>query len=123
VCIVADASVVGQKIVNAGRESPGPEGAGALQRPSAGRGRTVVTVRDEPTHLRVSCSGCEQTWYGIHRCHCPSCHVTLPDEEYFSRHRVGDDCVNPVKLGLYKHERSGCWEPRAQVVPPRRQAS
>jgi len=72
--------------------------------------------KDEPSWLSISCAGCGDRWYGIDRAHCTSCHRTFADADLFDCHRVEDDCVNPVRLGMVKHQKSGVWEPRATVT-------
>ena len=72
--------------------------------------------KDEPSWLSISCAGCGARWYGIDRAHCPACHRTFADADLFDRHRVDDECVNPVRLGMVKHQKTGVWEPRTTVT-------
>ena len=77
-------------------------------------------AKDEPSWLPLSCSGCGQRWYGIDRAHCASCHRTFGGTELFDQHRSDDACVNPVGLGMVKHQKSAIWELRPPAAPRRR---
>jgi hypothetical protein len=66
--------------------------------------------------LSIRCAGCANRWYGIERAHCTACHRTFADADLFDRHRVEHDCVNPVRLGMVKHQKTGVWEPRVTVA-------
>ena len=71
--------------------------------------------KDEPSWLSINCAGCGIRWYGIDRAHCSACHRTFAAADLFDRHRVDQACLNPVSLGMIKHQKTGVWEPRSTV--------
>jgi hypothetical protein len=64
-----------------------------------------------------SCSGCDNRWSGISRCHCAGCHRTFSGYVLFDGHRrdikgVGT-CIDPAGNDKLKFE-GGIWRSAAE---------
>lgn len=62
--------------------------------------------------MNHTCSGCDNTWTGLARCHCSSCHETFDNPALFDSHRKNGRCMKPVDLRMtWDHvSRSGLLE-------------
>ena len=65
----------------------------------------------------ITHGACGQSWTGLRRAHCPSCHITFNSDSAAEKHRVGKPgidrrCVDPASVGLIAVEQSWglCWQ-------------
>lgn len=50
--------------------------------------------------MKHSCIGCKNTWTGLTRCHCCSCHETFESINLFDRHRTNGACKKPGNVDM-----------------------
>lgn len=65
----------------------------------------------------ITHGACGQSWTGLRRAHCPSCHITFNSDSAAEKHRVGKPgidrrCVDPATVGLIAVEQPWglCWQ-------------
>lgn len=55
-----------------------------------------------------TCPKCKEIWSGLAIAHCSGCHKTFKSVNAFSKHRVGNECLDPESLGMEMSEK-GYW--------------
>lgn len=86
------------------------------------RASETLPVRESPAPApekpqnrlqRLTCSGCDNTWTGVTRCHCSGCHRTFAGLTLFDAHRRDirgqGTCLDPATLDQRYDAEAGTW--------------